>query len=233
MTADEAPLAGGWSTPDVVRVGDTVRRPPGQNVQFVRDLLRQLEAVGFEGAPRYLGADDRGRETFSFIEGDVPTDCRTAVWTDAQLESSARLLRRFHDATAGSGAAGESEVVCHNDFGPWNCVWREGSPVAVIDFDRAAPGDRRDDLGYAAWKFLNLGLVELDGVEQARRLRLFASAYGAHVGIELVAAVERAQARMRDLARTFPEEGRASALELLQREGEWLTANAARLAAGP
>jgi hypothetical protein len=43
----------------VVRVGDTVRRPPGPS--GVRSLLEWYERVGFDGAPRFLGFDEQGR----------------------------------------------------------------------------------------------------------------------------------------------------------------------------
>ena len=36
---DEVPLLGGMSTPGVVRVGDTVRRPMGANSEYVHGLL--------------------------------------------------------------------------------------------------------------------------------------------------------------------------------------------------
>jgi hypothetical protein len=36
----------------VVRVGDTVRRPPSPNAGFVHDLLVHLERSGWTGAPR-------------------------------------------------------------------------------------------------------------------------------------------------------------------------------------
>jgi hypothetical protein len=172
----ETPLEGGWVTEGVVRVRDTVRRPRGANAARVERLLEQLEAAGFDAAPRFLGIDDQGRTILSFIEGDVPSDCRSIVWTDAQLAASAALLRRYHDATA--GFAEGAEVVCHNDFGPWNLVWRGELPVAIIDFDNAAPGSRLDDLGYALWKHLNLGLIDLPLPEQARRTQLMVSAYG-------------------------------------------------------
>jgi len=55
-----------------VRVGDTVRRMAGSSRLAVRDLLLHLESVGFDGAPRYLGTDDQGREVLSWIDGDVP-----------------------------------------------------------------------------------------------------------------------------------------------------------------
>jgi hypothetical protein len=48
-------LEGGRITLGVARVGDTVRRPRTQNSDFVDQLLRRLEAAGFEGAPRALG----------------------------------------------------------------------------------------------------------------------------------------------------------------------------------
>ena len=52
----------------VVRVGDTVRRPVKKTAVAVRALLLHLEGVGFDGAPRYLGSDEQGREE-SFVVG--------------------------------------------------------------------------------------------------------------------------------------------------------------------
>lgn len=58
----EERLSGGAQTAGVVRVGDTVRYPAQPRSGFVDQLLRHLEAVGFDGAPRALGYDaqDRG-----------------------------------------------------------------------------------------------------------------------------------------------------------------------------
>ena len=219
----EVLLTGGWVTSGVVRVGETVRRGPGPNAQFVRQLLTHLEDAGFEAAPRFLGPDDEGREILTFIEGDVPSDCRALVWRDEQLTGIATLLRRFHDATAGSDVAADSEVVCHNDFGPWNLVWRHDLPVAIIDYDNAAPGTRLDDLGYAMWKALNLGLIDVPVSEQRRRTTLFATAYGVAADSSLLGAVERAQKRMRELIDAAPHDlGREEALDQNRREREWL-----------
>src|SRR5215210_8669292 len=82
MTAtDEAPggqprrevlLPGGTSNRGlVVRVGDTVHRPQTEASAAVHDLLLHLESVGFEGAPRYLGQDEQGREILSYIDGEA------------------------------------------------------------------------------------------------------------------------------------------------------------------
>ena len=230
--ARETPLPGGWVTEGVVRVVDTVRKPLPRNAEFVRRLLEHLESVGFAEAPRFRGIDEKGRQILTFVEGDVPSDCRAIIWTDPQLEAAAALLRRFHDATAGTAIAAGEDVVCHHDFGPWNLVWRDGLPVAIIDFDNAAPGSRLDDIGYAVWKHLNLGLIDLPTTEQARRLRVMTDAYGTAVGSEIIAAIERAHERMQRLIELAePGHDDSPALEAHQRERAWFRRHANALVA--
>lgn len=219
---DELPLGGGRTTEGVVRVGDTVRRPPTFATQLMRDLLVHLEQIGFDAAPRWLGHDDRGRDVLSFIEGDTFSDCGAIVWTDEQLAASARLLRRYHDAVAGSALAGSAEVVCHGDYGPWNLIWRDGLPCCLIDFDTTRPGGRVEDLGYALWKHLNLGLVDLSAEEQSRRARIFVEAYGMEVDIAEAIDLAQEQARVR-----FIEHGWVDTLPKLAAERAWLAANRA------
>ena len=172
----EIPLTGGRITPGVVRVGNTVRRPTKRGSVNLEALLGLLSEKGFEGAPRYLGIDATGRVILTFLEGELPGDL--GHFEDAQLEAAARLLRGFHDATEGSALVpAAAEVICHNDFGPPNAVFRSKFPWAMIDFDTAAPGTRLWDLGYSAFSWLDLGDGEYSGPEQIRRLRLFTSAY--------------------------------------------------------
>jgi len=137
-------------------------------------LLARLEEAGFEVSP----------------QGVSPSNTTGALWTDEQLQLSARLLRRFHDATADSDVAGTAEVVCHNDYGPSNLLWREGAPVGIATFDRAGPGARLDDLAHAAWTHLNIEALPLPPEEQARRLRVFVSAYGTALDDDVLRALE-------------------------------------------
>jgi aminoglycoside phosphotransferase (APT) family kinase protein len=132
--------------------------------------------VGFESAPRVLGIDEQGREILTFIKGEVPPDL--GFWSMKQLLAAARLIRRFHEATAGSALAGDQEVVCHHDLSPCNTVFVNGLPQGFIDFDAAAPGPRGSDLAYAAWLWLDLGNELINGRYQGRRLRAFCNAYG-------------------------------------------------------
>ncbi|MFC9664689.1 phosphotransferase family protein [Nocardia sp. NPDC127606] len=142
----EVPLGGGRITFGVVRIADTVRRPTTASSAFVADLLRHLQHHQFAGAPRYLGLDDVGRDTFSYLPGRVPAKFQR--WTDIQVASVGALLRSLHDATRDSNLTAGRPVVCHHDPGPNNTVFRDARPVAFIDFDYAAPGDPLEDLGY-------------------------------------------------------------------------------------
>jgi len=226
----ENPLTGGWVTTGVVRVGDTVRRPPTKNAPLAQRLLEHLEEVGFEAAPRFLGIDEQGREILTFIEGDVPSDCRTMIWGDDQLVAAASLLGRFHAATAGHAMAADADAVCHNDFGPWNLVWKDDMPVGIIDFDEAAPGTCLDDLGYAIWKHLNLGLVDLSPREHGRRLKVMCTAYGVPPDAHVLTAIERAQRRMQGLiTAALSSPGKEDALLQNEVERSWLRVNGAAL----
>ena len=222
----EIPLGGGWSTDGVVRVGDTVRRPSRFPNQLMRDVLVELERVGFDAAPRWLGFDEQGRDVLTWVEGDDYSDTRSTVFADEQLAASARLLRRYHDAVAGSHLARPCDVVCHGDYGPWNLIWRDGLPFSVIDFDTAHPGSREDDLGYALWKHLNLGLVDVPPVEQARRAALFSNAYG--LSLDVANVVERAHEASE---RRFTERGWHDALPELAADRRWFAAHRAVFAA--
>ncbi|HEY1573360.1 MAG TPA: phosphotransferase [Pseudonocardiaceae bacterium] len=171
------PLAGGWRSAPV-RVGDTVRRPLGRRAEFVHALLRHFERAGWPGAPKLLGIDERGREILSYLDGHVP-------WRSpprAGVAAVARLLRECHDLTAGTELAADQEVVCHNDLSPKNTVYRraasEWRPVAFLDWDTAAPGERVHDVAHLCWQFLPLDPRATDPADTARRLRTVADAYG-------------------------------------------------------
>ncbi|MFS2176738.1 phosphotransferase [Rhizobium pisi] len=185
----EIPLSGGRVSQEVVRVGDTVRRAPTFNSPFVHKLLQHLAASGFDAAPRSISSDELGRDVFSYIQGDVPKDLS---WHDDDvLIDAARLIRRYHDATAGLVASLPAqavglEVVCHNDLSPCNFVFRAGRPAAIIDFDSASPGPRMHDLGYAAWMWLDLGDDEIQPDLQRRRLTVFCRSYDANLDLSRV-----------------------------------------------
>lgn len=160
----EEPLAGG-NMSRVVRVGDTVRRSAGPWTPTTQRLLAHVRACGVLWVPEPRGFDEQGREVLSFIEGDVPHAMPDWVWSRVALTGVARALCEWHDATASfdrTGAVWQSEprepaeVVCHWDFAPYNCVFRDGRFAGAFDFDLCAPGPRLWDLAYTAYRFVPL-----------------------------------------------------------------------------
>jgi hypothetical protein len=191
----EVPLPGGTANVGlVVRVGDTVRRPPRSGSAATHALLRYLQDSGFDGAPRFLGLDDRGREILSYVEGAAPIQ-PYPQWalTDRALIGVAELLRSYHDVVSGFDPSGYrwqvriphefgDPLVSHNDPNLDNVVFRDGAAVALIDFDLACPGSRIWDVATAArlWAPLraDADIADSRRGHALRRLRLFADAYG-------------------------------------------------------
>jgi hypothetical protein len=187
MSFEEEPLAHSVGNAGaVVRVGDTVRRPAGPHSPFVAAYLTHLEQRGFAGAPRFLGFDERGRETVSYLPGDVLTDDEPPEWacTDEVLVSVIGLVRDLHEAARGFvppegaewgwPAAPEyrGDLVGHNDLCRSNVVFRDGRAAALIDFDWAGPLT-------PAWEIAGLvghWVLRVPG-DRLRRLALAREAY--------------------------------------------------------
>jgi Ser/Thr protein kinase RdoA (MazF antagonist) len=183
---DEEVLTGGNVAAVVVRVGPTVRKPANAATPAVHALLGHLAAVGFDGSPRAIGLDERGRQVLEHIPGEM-ADALPAM-TCAQLAQVGALVRRLHDASESFVPPRDArwdvvmppdrvELIVHNDLAPWNLVCG-GGRMAFIDWDGAGPGSRLWDLAYAAHGFVPLapgGDPAVDGP----RLRALIDGYGA------------------------------------------------------
>lgn len=196
----EIPLTGGRTTTGVVQIGNTVRRPIYGSRSFVHELLLHLERRGFNGVPRFQGIDGAGREILTFIPGFVPSEL--GYFTDTQLAFAARLLRQFHDATLDCPLRNGYEVICHGDASSCNCVFNDDIPKAFIDFDAAHPGSRLEDLGYAAWLWIDIGNDELSPEFQGRRLADFYLSYGIN-SVNVLPSIIAAQVALAERA-TLP-----------------------------
>jgi aminoglycoside phosphotransferase (APT) family kinase protein len=204
-----------------------VHRPVGPWTPAIHGLLRHLEAVGYDQAPRVLGFDEQGREVLSWIDGDSGPEGWAKVIDDRGLIAFAHLLRDYHDAVAGyrpdastrwstttAGTVGD-EVVCHGDFGPWNVVWSGDRPIGIIDWDHARPAQRLHDAAYA----LQFTAPFRDDAECLRwlrypeppdrrhRLEVFATAFGLTDTAGLVDAVIAVQASYIEADRRLAEQG--------------------------
>ena len=251
----EIELTGGRIHASVVRIGDTVRRPTGPWTPTIHAYLRHLEERGYRGSPRVLGLDDTGREVLTFVEGTVAS---SSSWTrghanhvpagghsDEVLVEVGHLIRELHHAAADfrptdpvwrehAYAMLPAEIPCHADLGPHNTVYRDGWPVAFIDWDGARPNEPLLEVGAAAWQYVPLfddaycaemGFSEAP--DRCARLRLFGEAYGVG-GDRLFDAVREAKQREAERPRYWPGMTAAIVAEFLShvaRELRWLDAN--------
>ena len=197
MSEEEHQLAGGNVT-QPSRIGDHVHRNVGPWTPTIHALLAQLEAVGFDGAPRVVGRDELGREVLTYIEGESGSDgFPQALHSNDGLVAFGAFIRRFHDAVRdfdpgpdaeyriGPKQLRPGEVVCHGDLGYWNTVWRDDAIVGLIDWDFAEPAAPIHDVALAAMStvpFLgneHLGRFGLPSeVDRRARLAAIARGYG-------------------------------------------------------
>jgi hypothetical protein len=209
-----------------VRVDDEVRRPAQPWTVTVHTVLRHLEDVGFDDAPRARGFDDLGRERLTFLSGQTLGE--TSPWPewlrgDDALGQVGVWLRRLHDATSTfrptDGAVWfvgrtwqPGMVIAHLDASPWNAVWADGALVGFVDWDTASPSRREEDLAFSALTWVPLLTERLAGevgftdpTDRRRRLHLLLDAYGytgdrTAVRDAIIGRVERNVAVIRQLA---------------------------------
>jgi Ser/Thr protein kinase RdoA (MazF antagonist) len=194
---DLIPLDGGGRNV-VYRRGNVVLRDARPWTAAVHSLLRHLEEAGFAAAPRLAGSglDPDGRETLTFIEGDLPGP---GPWSLDGAVALGRLLRSLHEATRsfrpapdavwfpwhGRDLGGPDRVTGHCDVAPWNILARGGLPVAFIDWETAGPVDPMVELAQLAWLNAKLHDDIVAGIEhlppladRARQLAAITDAYG-------------------------------------------------------
>lgn len=182
----------------IYREGDVVHKESSPWTPAVHSLLRHLEAVGFDEAPKVVGTgfDFDGYETFTFIEGEF---VQPGPWTEEGAFAVGSLLQRVHRATAsfvppdeaqwrpwhGRRLGSSPRIIGHCDVGPWNIVVRHDLPVALIDWDYAGPVDPLVELAEACWLNAKLHddiVAEREGLpplsERVKHLRAIVDGYG-------------------------------------------------------
>ena len=182
----------------VQREGNVIIKEGGLWTATVHSLLRHLEEVGFEGAPRLAGSglDSDGRETLTYIEGEFT---QPGPWSLEGAAAVGQLIRNLHSATASFRPASDAvwwpwfgralgdgkRIIGHCDTAPWNIVARDGLPIALIDWERASPVAPLVELAQTCWlnaKLHDDEVAEFDGLpplhERAVQLRAIVDAYG-------------------------------------------------------
>jgi Ser/Thr protein kinase RdoA (MazF antagonist) len=213
------------------RHGDAVLRPVAPWTGSVHALLAHLRARGIDWVPEPRGvppapgaaplavgsAPTAPLAAVSWVEGEVPAYPMPAyVWEPAVLDRAAAMLRELHDATAGFDRSGRvwalparepAEVICHNDFAPYNLAFRDALPAGAIDFEAAAPGPRAWDLAYLAYRLVPLAHPSNPDLppqpDPRGRLERLCAAYGGIGPVDVLALLPE---RLRELAASAPSD---------------------------
>ncbi|WP_433789779.1 phosphotransferase enzyme family protein [Actinoplanes sp. CA-252034] len=248
-TGQEEVLAGG-NMGRAVRVGVSVRRRAGAWSPTIQRLLRHLRQHGLEWVPEPLGRDQDGRDSVAYLAGEVPQyPLPDWIWSEGILTDAARHLAHLHAASADFLDTTDAiwqipahepvEVICHNDFAPYNMVFTDGRLTGVIDWDTASPGPRVWDLAYLAYRLVPLtdpangdGL-DSDVSQRARRLRLLCDTYNRYHGheVDTAAILPVTVQRLLDLAHFTQARVDAGQDELrghvglYRRDAAWITAH--------
>lgn len=180
------------------------RKPQSETIQR---LLLHLQYKGVLFCPKALGFHETNREMLSYVKGNTIEDYPQTHSIEIKLNAvkrAASMLREFHDATLDYTKQEDDiwflnydgdlpkEVICHNDFAPYNVTFENNFPIGLIDFDTACPAPRVWDIAYAVYRFVPLGKSVFDFntgsyrdydeakdcEERKLLLNIFLSAYG-------------------------------------------------------
>lgn len=242
MAKPEKPLEGSTMT-EVARKGSQVFREAGPWTPTVQRLLTHLREKGLDWVPEPQGWTRDGREALAYLKGKVPTyPLPEWVYADDVLRKAATWLRALHDATEDyvdpdpkwRGLPRKpGEVICHNDFAPYNMVFRDQELVGVIDWDFAAPGPRVWDLAYLCYRTVPLMRpTNPDApnvpIDLGARLKLALDAYGSEATVpQLLGVIVE---RLEDLASFTHSHGLARKNDKLLADAENYSKDATFLA---
>ncbi|MGL5353888.1 MAG: phosphotransferase [Clostridium sp.] len=193
---------------EVFREGNIVYRKMKTQSKTIHKLLLHLEKKNIDFTPNLIGVDiEKNLEKLTFVQGETIDNYPMKNDKNYKIEVIqlvAKMLREYHDATLDFERSTEdtwfleyegeleAEVICHNDFAPYNITFKEGKPSGIIDFDTACPAPRIWDMAYTAYRFIPLSMdvylphkkiygkydKTLDSLERKELLKEFIKAYG-------------------------------------------------------
>jgi len=227
-----------------------VYRKTTKSTATIHQLLKHAKSKGINWIPEPISFD-LNTEVLSYIKGEVPHDMPSWVWNQRVLTQVAVRMREWHDATVDFKCENprwsfetntEQQVICHNDFAPYNCVFEHGDFVGLFDFDLCAPGSRLWDMSYTAYRYIPImPTVAIDDESEVSpfdieamnfRIHMFLKAYSKddphylYTRKELLNMVIRRLIAISDWTRKYAEEAKNQVLIknalMYKRHSNWI-----------
>jgi len=226
----------------VSRLGKDVLREAGPWTPTIQRLLTHLREKGIDWCPEARGWTEDGREQLSYLKGKVPEyPLPRWVYDESVLVDAAKRLRELHDATADyddpdalwrAPIRKPAEVVCHNDFAPYNMVFRDHVLTGIIDWDFASPGPRVWDLAFLAYSLVPLMRPDSPDapnltLDLGRRMKILLESYGCDESVPSL--LQNVILRLEDLAEFTHSHARARKDKQLLEHAESYSADASYL----
>jgi hypothetical protein len=181
----------------IKKSGDRVIRPANEWSSDVHRFLEFLISKGFDLVPKPYGFTEDNEEILSYVPGTAANFPLPANFmNDEMIIGAAKLLKEYHDIGSEYlhelhgdekwmlSAVEPAEVMCHEDFAPYNVTLIDGKPAGIIDFDTLHPGPALWDIAYAVYRWVPFTSPDNpdhydDTPEQIRKMKVFLDAYGA------------------------------------------------------
>lgn len=179
-----------------VKIERFIRKPAQAWSNQIHAYLNFLGSAGSKGIPIPLGFDDNGNELLTYVKGktcDYPLS--EIVKSETTLISAANFLRDYHSISEKYvkealfpidgwmfPAKRPVEIICHNDFAPYNICFSGSKVIGLIDFEAAIPGPKIWDVAYALYRFAPFtNPYNEDGfgnfADKCKRAKLFCDIY--------------------------------------------------------
>ncbi|WP_321387057.1 phosphotransferase [uncultured Enterococcus sp.] len=172
----------------ITKKGNTLYKSKPYNSQTMKRFLNYMEPYNLN-IPKYLG-ETSDKIHLSYVKGNsIHSDADSIPFEKKVLmiSSAAKLLATFHRATENFpvleedqyflsyNGSFEIDVICHNDFAPYNVTFEAFEAVGLIDFDTICPAPREWDIAYALYRFI---LIDKNIENEYQKLiKVFLSAY--------------------------------------------------------